>query len=105
MAGSGRPTWLGRTPHNKNIGKIEREKNMVMRANVRLFVLVGAWGHDKLAQNVVNSIHKLHQFLHKYSRYGEPFIARLYMAAEHKVDRGKGGEIKKWLLNKEWPKE
>jgi len=75
---------------------------MVMRARVRLFVLIGAWSHERLAQNVVHSIHKLHQFLSKHSRYGEPFIARLYMAPEHKFGRGKGGELKQWLLYQDW---
>lgn len=100
----GKRGWVALT-HNRTIRTIERERDMVMRAGVRLFVLIGAHPHPRHAANVVHSIHKIGMALHKYSRHGEPFIARLYMAPDHKYDRGKGGEIKPWLTLEQWEKE
>lgn len=107
------PTWLRKCgeedwvalSHNANIRRVERQRNMVMRAGVRLFILIGHHTHDRLANNFIHSIYKVEQFLHKYSRYGDPFIARVYMAPEHRFERGKGGKVNKWLLYDEWKRE
>lgn len=102
--------WLGRLAKSGWVGISKDDRirysplavETVMRSGSKLFIAIGTYTHEKLAQNILHSRHKLDQFVRKHR---DPFIARLYMAPEHKFDRGKGGEIKMWKTAAQWRAE
>lgn len=74
----------------------------IMTSGAKLFICVGKATHYRLARNILHSRHKLDQFVRKHN---QPFIARLYMAPDHKYEREKAGEIKMWKTRTEWLEE
>ena len=63
------------------------------------FVCIGKHRHAQIAENLVNSMHRMDRFVRKH-RY--PFIARLYMANEDERRRRKAGEVRMWLTYAAW---
>lgn len=98
MAEIGRRGWVALT-HNKDIRYNPRERDMVMRARVPLFMLIGKYPHDILARNLVNTIPSVLHFLEKRKA---PFIAKIYKAPEIEFDAGKPGPVNLSLSYKEW---
>ena len=102
--------WLGPLARNGWVGITKDDRirysplavETVMRSGSKLFIAIGTYTHERLARNIFHSRHKLDQFVRKYS---EPFIARLYMAPEHKFDQGRAGEIKVWKTEAQWRAE
>lgn len=67
LAVVGEREWIA-ISHDQNIGRNPMEINAVMRARIRLFIVVGAGTpFPDLARNFVANIHKIEQFLKKNS--------------------------------------
>lgn len=91
--------WIALS-HNKEIRYNTDERDMVMRAGVGLFFLIGHTTHDELALNLVQSLPKVIRFLETHRR---PFIARIYRPSPVKdVYKGKAGRVEMWLTEEEW---
>ena len=90
----GTEDWVALT-HNKNIRYVRLEKEMVLRAGVRLFVLIGHHTHDALAQNFVNTFPLIEDFL---AQHTGPFIAKVFMPRLEDREAGKPGRVEWW-----WP--
>lgn len=95
----GRRGWLALT-HNKEIRYRTAERDMVMRAGVGLFMLIGHAPHAELAMNFVQTLSKVHAFL---STHDPPFIARVYRPSPATdVTLGKPGRVELWLSLEQW---
>lgn len=94
LAEAGARGWVALT-HNKNIRYVTLEKEMVARAGVRLFVLIGAYTHRELADNLVATMPRVVQFLDDHK---PPFIAKIYMASQGDREAGRPGRVEWW-----WP--
>lgn len=91
--------WVVLT-HDRRIRYTRAERDILMRAGVRLFVLIGQEPTARLARNFLNTLPRVRSFL---ERHVDPFIARIYMArGEGALDRGKSGSVKMWLTWEEW---
>jgi hypothetical protein len=82
--------WIGLTK-DKETNRSPLFLETVKATGAMVFVHIGAWTHEEIAQNVVNSRHKLAQFAHRHRR--KAFIARLYMPSHHRFQRGGPGKI------------
>jgi hypothetical protein len=85
----GRQNWVALT-HDKRISYSSLQTDLLMRAAVRTFILIGKATHEELAENFVRSIPKVRRFL---QRQPGPFIA--------KVHRNVGG-VEMWLSKEQW---
>lgn len=86
--------------HNSEIRYVTEERDMVMRAGVPLFILIGHTTHDLLARNVVQTLGQIHEFL---ASHEPPFIARVYRPSPVEgVLEGKPGRVEMWLSHAEW---
>jgi len=101
LAEVGARGWIGLT-HNKEIRYNLDERDMVMRAGVPLFMLIGHYRHEILARNLVHTLPRIFSFLGRYER---PFIARVYRAPEGKFERGNPGRVALWLSYEQWRKK
>ena len=90
--------WIALS-HNKDIRYNPEERDMVMRAGVPLFMLIGKRGHHILAQNLVQTLPKLLGFVRDNS---PPYIAKIYTPPEKDFAAGKPGRIILWLTYDEW---
>ena len=81
--------WVALT-HNKRIRYTPLQRDTLMRAGVRTFILIGRAPLGELAENFVLSLNRVRRFL---ARHPEPFIA--------KVKRQKAG-VELWLSHEEW---
>ena len=90
--------WIALT-HNKAIRYNLQERDMVMRAGVPLFMLIGHHPHGVLARNLVNTLPKIYRFLSTHQR---PFIARVYKAPDPDFKEGNPGRVDLWLSYDEW---
>jgi hypothetical protein len=72
---------------------------MVMRAGVRLFMLIGHHTHPVLARNLVNTMPRILAFL---DTHAAPFIARVYRADSAAFDENRPGRVDLWLSHAEW---
>jgi len=96
----GRQGWIALT-HNKYIRYNNEERDMVMRAGVPLFMLIGKHRHDILARNLIQTLPRIHAFL---DAHVPPFIARVYRASELDFEQGKPGRVDLWLTYEDWLK-
>ncbi len=94
----GRKGWVALS-HNKQIRYNSEERDMVMRARVPLFLLIGKHSHPVLAQNLIQTIPKLLRFL---GTHRPPFIARIYRAREDLFFAGAPGRVQLWLSHQDW---
>jgi hypothetical protein len=85
----GRQNWVALT-HDKRIRYRSLQSDLLMRAAVRTFILIGKATHQELAENFVRSMPKVRRFL---ERQPGPFIA--------KVQRNYGG-VEMWLSKEQW---
>ncbi len=86
---------------DKHIRYRKNERDAVMQAGVGLFLIVGQAPHRVLAENFVDCIHKIEQFL---NRHDPPFIAKVYQPPSEQLLRGsrKKGSVKLYLSHEEW---
>lgn len=94
----GRRGWIALT-HNKTIRYTLQERDMVMRAGVPLFMLIGHYPHRILAKNLIHTLPGICQFLVRYER---PFIAKVYKPGDTDFAAGKPGRVDLWLSYQEW---
>lgn len=86
--------WVALT-HNKRIRYNLLEQTTVMRARVRLLVLVGNASHRELAMNFVQTVDKVLRFL---GEHHPPFIARVYRPTPVAlVSQGVPGRVELWV--------
>jgi hypothetical protein len=87
--------WVAVT-HDKAISRRPNERQAVIRAGLRLIVVVGHAPHDELADNFVRTLPSIQRFLGKHSA---PFIARLYRpsASDQLRKLQPRGRIELWL--------
>lgn len=95
----GRRGWVALT-HNKEIRYNAEERDMVMRAGVPLFMLIGKTTHAVLARNFIQTFPRVVEFL---VRHAPPFIARVYRPSPvSAVADGEPGRVDLWLAFEEW---
>ena len=94
----GRQRWLALT-HDRRIRYKTNERDAVMRAGVGLFVLVGQAPTLELAQNFVNSLGKVLEFLEIND---PPFIAKIYRPVGDGVSNGLAGRVEMWVSRADW---
>lgn len=95
----GRRGWVALT-HNKEIRYNTDERDMVMRAGVPLFMLIGDTTHAILARNFIQTLPRVMAFLDEHD---PPFIARVYRPSPvTAVADGKAGRVNLWLSLDEW---
>jgi len=82
---------------NYKQGNVTVELDTWMTSKIRGFYIVGKNPFPILAENIVNSRHKITAFLNKHHT---PFMAKLYMPPENKLN--KTGEIKMWRTDHDW---
>jgi hypothetical protein len=91
--------WLAFS-HNKSIRYRSQERDMVMRAGVPLFLLIGAASHDELAVNLVQTMPKVLDLLVDHA---PPFVAKIYRPSPvSQVRAGKPGRVELWLDEDRW---
>ena len=91
--------------HDQRMGRNPIEIDAIMRAGVRMFIVVGSkTPFPDLARNFVANIHKIERFLEAHP---EPFIARVYRPTTEQLRKGsrKKGEVKLWLSHSDWLKK
>jgi len=90
----GRRGWVALT-HDHRIRYEPNELAAVVRAKVRLLVLVGAAPTRELAQNFVNSIGRIEKFLEGRL---PPFIAKVYRPTPQEILRRAAapGRVEQW---------
>lgn len=96
--------WIA-ISHDKGISRKPNEINAVMRAEVRLFIVVGTNAtFPELAENFVANKNKILQFA---TTHREPFIARIYRPTPEQKQKGsrKTGRIELWLSYQEWKRK
>jgi len=81
--------WVALT-HNERIRYTPLQRDTLMQAGVRTFILIGRAPLRELAENFAQSFDRIRRFLAKHP---EPFIA--------KVKRQKAG-VELWLSHEEW---
>ena len=98
----GRRNWYCLT-HDRRIRYKPNEKDAVMRAGIGLFILVGNATHQELANNLVNTLHKIERFIEKHNR---PFIAKIYRPSKkfRSLSTRRPGNVELWLSHEEWTK-
>jgi hypothetical protein len=74
LAAVGERGWIALT-HNRRLRYVAVERDMVMRARVALFCLIGDVPHQELAANVVRTLDRIIAFREAHS---PPFIAKVY---------------------------
>ena len=96
----GQKGWFCLT-HDKRIRYKSNEKDAVMRAGVGLFILVGHAPHRELANNFINTLHKVESFIKKHER---PFIAKIYRPLRklRSSSSNRPGRVVLWLSYEEW---
>ena len=99
--------WLGLCGNKGWVG-LSRDKEMgwkdivvrtIMNQRVKAFVCIGKHPHARIAENLVNSMHRMDRLVRKHR---DPFIARLYMANEDERRRRKAGNVRMWLTYAAW---
>lgn len=92
--------WLALT-HNKRIRYIPNERDAVMHAGVGLFILIGKVPSKELAQNFINTISRVRNFI---EHNPPPFITKIHRPS--KVEREKRpdcpGRVELWLSRQQW---
>ena len=91
--------WIGVSRDKDILNLKDIAVTTIMQHGVKAFVCIGQYRHPRIARNIVNSRHRMARWVRKYR---EPFIARLYMASEDEIRRGKSGEVKMWLTYTKW---
>ncbi len=96
----GRRGWVALS-HNTRIRYETEERDMVMRAGVPLFFLVGhRTTHAELALNLVQTVPKVLRFLQDHR---PPFLAKVYRPSPTSaVYEGKPGRVEMWVSEKDW---
>lgn len=94
--------WIGLTTDEGIVKLNQVEIEALMRFEAKAFVCIARnRPFPRVAQNIVNSRHKLNQFVHKHRR--EPaFVAKLYMASGQRFERGYTGKVEMFLTHTEW---
>ena len=96
---AGKRGWISFS-HNRDIRYRTQERDMVMRAGVSLFLLIGHATHDDLARNLVQTMPKV---LNLLARRQPPFIAKVYRPSPvEAVSEGKPGRVEVWLDRERW---
>jgi hypothetical protein len=90
--------WVGLT-HDKRIRLTEVSTETLMTAGAKVFVCIGEYPFPQIAENIVNSRHRMDRFVRKLH---EPFIACLYMASDDERRRRIAGEVRVKLTRDEW---
>ena len=95
----GQKGWFCLT-HDRRIRYKSNEKAAVMRAGVGLFILVGHAPHRELANNFINTLHKVESFIKKNKR---PFIAKIYRPYKKpcSLSSSRPGRVVLWLSYEE----
>jgi len=95
----GQRGWVALS-HNKQIRYTTAERDMAMRAGLRLFFLIGDTTHEILARNFVLTVDRVRQFL---AAHEAPFIAKIYRPTPvAAVNDGLPGRVEMWLSFEEW---
>ena len=99
----GRRGWVA-ISRNFRIRYQPNERDAVMRAGTRLFIVIGKVPHQQLAENFVATVNKVDHFVKNTSA---PFIARIYRPSAEQEARGsrKSGRVELWLSYDQWHKE
>lgn len=100
----GQRGWIA-ISKNSDIYYQNNERDAMMRANARLFIVIGSKAtHKELAEHFLACIHKIRRFLDKYPA---PFIARVYLPTPEQRRRGshKSGRVELWLSHADWLKK
>ena len=84
--------WIAVT-RDKRIRRDDRSIVSIVKSRAKVLTLIGAWPHDELANNLVNSVYVIEREVQKRLA---PFIAKLHMASPEKRRRGKGGKVVTW---------
>lgn len=71
-----------------------------MRAGVPLFILIGSYPHAELAQNFVQSLGRVLEFLEETN----PFIATVAKRSQRDFLAGRAGRVRLHLSYEEWKK-
>lgn len=91
--------WIALS-HNKQIRYNTAERDMAMRAHLRLFFLIGDTTHEILAKNFVQTVDRVRSFL---ATHEPPFIAKIYRPTPvASVEDGLPGRVEMWLSHEEW---
>ena len=86
--------------HNRDICYRTQERDMVMRAGVPLFLIIGRATHAELARNLVQTMPRVLEFL---AAHAPPFIAKVYRPTPvEAVQAGTPGRVEMWLDHEGW---
>lgn len=97
----GQRGWIALTKDTRITYQSRIAKEIIMRLNVPVFVLIGVWSHPRLAQNFVNTISGVGAALERHGNKG--FIARVHMQSDDdRFRRGNAGQVKDWLTYQQW---
>jgi hypothetical protein len=90
----GRRGWVGLT-HNLRIRYQPNERDAVIRARLRLLVIIGKAAHRDLAASFVNTIGRIEAFLEHHE---PPLIAKVYRPVPSEVLRNprSPGKVEAW---------
>jgi hypothetical protein len=91
--------WIALS-HNTRIRYVTDQRDMVMRANVGLFLLVGR-GYDRLTDTAVRTLPTIRKFCASHAR---PFIAKVHGPdpVHLKHNPNAPGRVELWLSRSEW---
>lgn len=89
--------WVALT-HDKAISRRPNERAAVLKARLRLIVVVGRATHADLAENFVRSLASIQRFVTKHPA---PFIARLYQPTPSDMAKKQQprGRIELWIAD------
>lgn len=94
--------WIGITTDRDVSTVSDAAVEALMLHKAKAFVCIGGQNDfPRIARNIVNSQHKMDQFVHRHRRKAA-FVARLYMATKVEMKRGKSGAIKMYITYAEW---
>ena len=94
--------WVGLTTDKDMKTLSDAAVHALMLYKAKALVCIGGRNDfPRIARNVVNSRHKMDQFVHKHRRKAA-FVARLYMATAGEMERGKGGAINMYITYAQW---
>lgn len=95
----GRRGWIPFS-HDQDIRYRRQERDMVMRAGVPLFLIIGKAPHAELAKNLVQTVPRVIEFLDDHEA---PFIAKVYRPSPvEAVHEGRPGRVQMWLDHEGW---
>ena len=100
LLAAGARGWFVLT-HDRHIRYRPNQRDAVMRADLGLFILIGAAPYVELAANVINSQRQILSFIEQHER---PFIAKIHRPAPSVIAKRPGapGDVTLWLAKADW---